>query len=213
MTRAIIFANGFLPAPESARRLIKPGDILIAADGGAHHALSLGLIPQIILGDFDSLHADARQVAEKAGTRFLHYPCDKDETDLELALQYALEQDCLVIIILAALGGRIDQTLGNLSLLTNQKFSLVDIRLDDGVEEVFFVRTQAQVQGRAGDVISLIPWGNQVTGVSTKGLRWLLRGETLHPDKTRGISNEMLDETASVSIISGLLLLVHHRQP
>jgi thiamine pyrophosphokinase len=80
------------------------------------------------------------------------------------------------------------------------------------VEEIFFVRDQAQIQGRSGDVVSLIPWGNPVHGVQTQNLKWQLDGETLYPEKTRGISNEMLGAAASVKVESGLLLVVHTRQ-
>ncbi|MGC8857271.1 MAG: thiamine diphosphokinase, partial [Anaerolineae bacterium] len=85
-------------------------------------------------------------------------------------------------------------------------------RLDDGVEEILICRDQAQVRGRSGEVVSLIPWGGAVEGIQTEGLRWPLRGETLYPHKTRGISNELLAETARVQIQSGVLLIVHRRQ-
>ena len=106
MTRAIIFANGSLPDLEPAHRLIRPGDVLLAADGGTRHALSLGLMPSIVIGDLDSLSEADRQRLENAGTRLLQRPRDKNETDLELALYYALEQGFTRVVILAALGGR-----------------------------------------------------------------------------------------------------------
>ncbi len=209
--RAIIFANGSLPDPEPARRLIRPGDVLLAADGGTRHALSLGLTPSIVVGDLDSLTEGDHLRLENAGTRLLQHPPDKNETDLELALTFALGQGFAPIIIVAALGGRLDQTLASLALLTAPRLSAVDIRLDDGVEEAWFTRREAQVQGASGDLLSLIPWGGEAGGVRTEGLRWPLEDETLFPYQTRGISNEMLGETAIVQIRSGLLLLVHRR--
>jgi thiamine pyrophosphokinase len=79
------------------------------------------------------------------------------------------------------------------------------------VEEIFLCRDRVQVHGRSGDIVSLIPWGGAVAEVQTMDLKWALRKETLYPDKTRGISNEMLGESASVSIGSGSLLIVHRR--
>src|SRR5690606_10958835 len=108
-----------------------------------------------------------------------------------------------------ALGGRMDQTLANIALLSDLRLSSFDVRLADGVEEVFFCRDQAKVEGRSGDIVSLIPWQGEVTGVFTENLRWHLHHETLYPEKTRGISNEMTAEIASVSIKSGLLLITH----
>ena len=210
--RAIIFVNGHLPDLEAARRLIRPDDFLIAADGGTQHILALGLLPSLVIGDLDSLAADNRRRLEGSSVEIRQYPRDKNETDLELALHSALDEGYRSILILAALGGRLDQSLGNLALLTDPSLAEVDVRLDDGIEEVFFVRKQADIQGRPGDTVSLLPWGSPAGGVTTEGLRWPLRGETLYPDKTRGVSNEMLGETASVTIQSGLLLVVHRRQ-
>jgi thiamine pyrophosphokinase len=115
-------------------------------------------------------------------------------------------------VIVAALGGRLDQTLSNIALLTKPEHASLDVRLDDGVEEAFFCRGQVQVHGAGGDVVSLIPWGGPVHGIQTQGLEWPLKDETLYPDKTRGVSNEMLSGSASIKIESGLLLVVHRRQ-
>lgn len=73
-------------------------------------------------------------------------------------------------------------------------------------------RDHVQVHGKSGDLVSLIPWQGAVSEVQTRNLKWMLRKETLYPDKTRGISNEMTDSIASISIGSGLLLIVHRRQ-
>jgi len=212
MSRAVIFVNGRLPDLESARRLIHPGDTLLAADGGTRHMLALGLAASVIIGDLDSLTEQEQHSQEIAGCKVIKYPHDKNETDLELALRFATESGYRDILIVGALGGRLDQTLGNLSLLTSPRLSTFDIRLDDGVEEAFFARSRCEVRGSPGDVVSLLPWGGEVTGVTTEGLCWPLCDESLYPDKTRGISNEMLGKTASISVKSGLLLVIHHRK-
>jgi len=211
MSRAVIFVNGHIPELELVRRLIKPGDTFLAADGGTRHVLALELTPAIIIGDLDSLAPDVRLSTEQSGTRLIQHPRDKNETDFELALQYTVEAGYPEILVVAALGNRLDQTLGNLALLTNPRLSTFDVRLDDGVEEAFFTRGSCRVQGAAGDIVSLLPWGGEVIGVVTDGLRWPLQGETLYPYKTRGISNELLGEMASISLKSGLLLVVHSR--
>jgi thiamine pyrophosphokinase len=211
MARLIIFANGILPDLESARQLIQPGDSLYAADGGTRHALALGLLPSVVIGDLDSLTPDDRQRLEAGGARIQQYPRDKDKTDLELALEAAIQTGQNEIRIVGGLGGRLDQTLGNLSLVNDPRLSKHDIRFDDGVEEAFFTRSRCEIRGRPAEVVSLIPWGVEATGVYTEGLRWPLHGETLSPDKTRGISNELLGDTASVIVGAGLLLIVHRR--
>ena len=207
--RIIIFANGNLPNLEKARTLLRSDGFILCADGGTRHALALGLAPNVVIGDLDSISQDERRKIDAAGVEVIKFPADKNETDLELAIDHALTLNPSQILILAALGGRMDQTLANIALVADPQLSTFDIRLTDSVEEIFFCRNQAKVEGRSGDIVSLIPWQGEVTGVFTENLRWHLHHETLYPDKTRGISNEMTADVATISIKSGLLLIVH----
>lgn len=212
MQRIIIFANGDLPDIDKARFLLNADDYIICADGGTRHALALGVRPNLIIGDMDSAEKGQLQKLREANASIELFPHDKNETDLELAINSAIELKPKQIVIIAALGGRLDHMLGNLALLSDVRLSRFDVRLDDGVEEIFICRVQVEVQGRSGDIVSLIPWQGAVSGILTKDLKWPLHKETLYPDKTRGISNEMTSATASISIDSGLLLIVHRRQ-
>jgi thiamine pyrophosphokinase len=177
----------------------------------------MGILPEIVIGDLDSIDEDTLFDLTSAEVEIKQYSEDKDETDLELALGYAVELRPSAILIVGALGGRFDQTIANLSILTAPTLPGIDIRMDDGVEEVFFLKAsaaeggQVRVQGRSGDIVSLIPWNGPVEGVATEGLQWPLYHETLSSSKSRGISNEMLGESASVKIEKGLLLIIHHR--
>ena len=219
MSRIVIFANGELPDLEAARALLDAGDYLIAADGGANHLLKMGILPEIVIGDLDSIDEDTLFELTSADVDIKQYSEDKDETDIELALGYAVELHPSAILIVGALGGRLDQTLGNLSIMTDRTLPEIDIHLDDGREEAFFYRAsdgkggQVEVHGRSGDTVSLIPWNGPVEGVATEGLKWPLYGETLYPYKSRGVSNVMLAELASIRFQSGLLLIVHRRLP
>ena len=205
--RIIIFANGDLPDLEKARALLHDDDFIVAADGGTRHALALGLTPNVIVGDLDSLPSNFEPSTFNG--EIVLYPKDKNETDLELAIQHALTLNPEQVIILAALGGRLDQTLGNIALIIHHSSFIIS--LDDGIEEVFFCSENSQINGNRGDIVSLIPWQGEVTGIVTTGLKWPLQKETLYPNKTRGISNEMTGDTATVQIKPGLLLIVHRR--
>lgn len=213
LQRIIIFANGELPNLQRARLLLQPDAYIICADGGTRHAMALNVQPHLIIGDMDSVEQEQLQTFQDADVLLELFPHDKNETDLELAINRAIELEPKQIIIIGALGGRLDQTLGNLALLADVRLSTFDVRFDDGVEEVFICREQAEVHGRSGDLVSLIPRLGAVSGIQTKNLKWPLNNETLYPDKTRGISNEMLTDTASISVGSGLLLIVHRRVP
>jgi thiamine pyrophosphokinase len=210
MQRAVIFANGILLEPSAARSLLQSGDLVVAADGGYHNALSAGVKPHTVIGDMDSVSASKLEDAERTGTQIIRLPKEKDETDLELAIRYTLEKQATEIIVIGAQGGRLDQTLGNISLLASVPTG-VDIRLDDGHEEVILVDHLLVIAGKPGDVVSLIPWGTPVTGIRTEGLRYPLHGETLLPHKSRGISNEMMGQKASIDISEGKLIVIHTR--
>jgi thiamine pyrophosphokinase len=211
LKRAIIFANGTLPDPDAARTLVQTGDLLIAADGGLVNALTLGLTPQLIIGDMDSATREEVSHAREQGAALELFPPDKDQTDLELALHHAVESGCEFIRIVGGLGGRTDQALANLFLLADPHLQGVDIRLDDGVEEAFVIRERAEIWGDAGDIISLLPLEGPAEGVLTEGLRFPLRVEMLLPFHTRGISNAMTGSTASVSLAKGALICIHSR--
>ena len=212
MNRIVIFANGELPDTNKVRVILKDDDFIIGADGGTRHASAMDLKPGLIIGDMDSIEKSLLKKLRNEGVSIEIYPHDKDETDLELAINKAVSLNPKEVVIVAALGGRIDQTLANIFLIANLQPSTFNIKLDDGVEEIFFCRDQAEVSGRSGDIVSLIPWGEKVVGVQTENLKWQLNAETLHPEKTRGISNEMTGDVATIKISTGLLLIVHTRK-
>jgi len=213
MKRAVIFVNGQVNDLEFVRSLILPGDLLLAADGGTRHALELNLMPSKIIGDLDSLPEPDLKLAKASGCEVFQHPRDKDESDFELALRLAIDSGFRELLVIGALGGRLDQTLANLALLTNPALAELEIKMDDGVEEAWFVRNRCDLCGKIGDTVSLIPWRGNVSGITTSGLRWPLKNETLFADRTRGISNELSTDKGNIQIKNGLLLVVHRRNP
>lgn len=211
-SRAVIFVNGDLPDPAAVENLLLPDDLWIAADGGLRHLRAMGKLPHLLVGDLDSVDPDVLPELQAAGVRVLRYPPAKDETDLELALNAALENGAERILLIGALGGRLDQTLGNLFLLADPRFANLDVRLDDGQVEVCLIRSQAEIHGLPGDTVSLLPLGAPVEGVTTQGLQYPLVAATLLPYRTRGISNVLMGTFARVSLQSGLLICVHARR-
>jgi len=206
--RAIIIANGQIHDGDFLRSLVAPTDLVICADGGVSNALALGLQPQVVIGDLDSFDSDLQAQLEGEGCQVLVYPARKDETDLELALYYAIEHGVDEILILGALGGRIDQTLANVLLLALPGSRSVRVKILDGRQEVFLIRDEALVEGQVGDTLSLLPLTEQVTGIYTEGLEYPLKNGTLYLGPTRGVSNTLTAPQARVRIGQGLLLAV-----
>jgi thiamine pyrophosphokinase len=171
--------------------------------------LALGLTPDVVIGDMDSLGEQDQAQLRAAGTRFVVHPPAKDETDLELALLYALEQGVASITVLGALGGRLDQTLANILLLTMPDLAECDVRLADGAQTAFVVRDAAQLEGQVGDTVSLIPLCGDAQGVTTSGLLYPLADDVLPFGLGLGVSNEITATPVSVQLRQGLLLCVH----
>ncbi len=211
MNRTIIFANGHLPDPAAVKALLRPDDWVIAADGGACHALACGSTPHLIIGDLDSLPAETQAELMAAGSEFLAYPADKDETDLELALLHASDAGASTLLVIGAFGGRLDQTLANLLLLARPELAHLHVSITDGRQTAWLVRDEIAISGAVGDRVSLIPIGGDVHGVITHGLGWRLAGETLCLGQTRGVSNVMTGSQARVQVTAGLLLCVHEQ--
>ena len=210
--RAIIIANGQIHGGDFLRSLVAPTDLVICADGGVSNALALGLQPQVVVGDLDSLDESLRSRLEKMHCQFIVHPACKDETDLELALYYAIEHGVDEILILGALGGRIDQTMANVLLLVLPELRSVQARILDGRQEVFLIRDETLVEGQVGDTLSLLPLTEGVTGIYTEGLEYPLENGTLYLGPARGVSNTLTAPQARVRIGQGLLLavIIHH---
>ena len=210
--RAIIFANGELPNPQSVKDLLHHGDsddvAIIAADGGTHHALAAGVTPDIVIGDLDSLSPEAQARVEAAGAQIVRFSPRKDETDLELALLYAARGSATKITILGALGGRLDQTLANVLLLALPELRGIDARIVEGAQEAFLIQGEATIDGAPGDTVSLIPLGGNAEGVTTGGLEWPLSEDTLCFGPARGVSNVLTAKQARVRLRQGILLCV-----
>jgi thiamine pyrophosphokinase len=206
--RAIIFANGRLTDVQAARDLICADDLVIAVDGGTRHVWEVGVDPQLVIGDLDSLTLPEQDRLRSSGAQIRSFPPRKDETDLELALLHAASEGVDSIVLLAALGGRLDQTIANLLLLALPELDGIDVRIVEGAQVTFLIRREALIEGQPGDTVSLIPLGGDAVGVTTEGLEWRLDGDTLHFGPARGVSNVLTADWASVRVRQGLLLCV-----
>ncbi len=225
----LIFANGDLDNDNGWKRpFFQNATAIIAADGGARHLHALNQPPHIIIGDMDSLPATVRDWLIAANTTFITHPPAKDETDLELAMRYATKNYDDDIAIFAALGGRLDQMLGNIHLLTHPALQGRSVRLVTRYQRAWIIRptpsrrlslSKAEAVDAAktstssvfaiGDTLSLIPLQGDVKVVETSGLQWSLCDEWLRFGETRGISNVITAVSPTITIEKGTLLCVH----
>ena len=208
--RAIVLTDGDPVAPP----ISLPSDAtVIAADGGLRLSPILGLSVDVVVGDMDSVSAADLAAAEQAGARIERHPTDKDATDLELALEAAVTGGATEITVVGGTGGRLDHLLANAQLFATDRYAGVKLRWLTGTEIVVVCdhMRPAMIEGSPGELVSLVPVGGTAGGVITTGLRWGLEGEDLGFGSTRGISNELSDERATVSLTGGRLLVIQER--
>lgn len=208
--KALIVAGGDLACDE-LKKSYRPNDLLIAADAGIFALLEMGLRPDVVIGDFDTTGRDQLSMWRNMGIQIVELAPEKDVTDTHAALEYAIEQGIEEVILFAVLGGaRVDHTLANIQLLEWCKEQRVKaiivhqhnrLRLIDSGEKIQIPRSTYQY-------LSLLPVSKEVTGITTKGLRYPLQEETLFRGYTRGISNEWIEEEATISILTGRCLIL-----
>ena len=211
---ALVLADGSVePAVEIDRAW--PGwsdgvDLVIAADGGARHAAALGVQVQRWVGDGDSVDPAELERLVSAGVQVERSPVDKDETDAELAILAAIASDAGRVTIVGALGGeRVDHELGNVWLLAHPGLVDRDAVLIGARTRIRLLHPgRWQLVGRPGDLVSLLPFGGDATGITTDGLRYPLRDEPLVIGPSRGLSNVRERPEAAVVLRSGRLLVV-----
>jgi thiamine pyrophosphokinase len=200
------------PAPDAGAVGPLPAcAFVIAADSGLDHAAALGLSVDVLVGDLDSASAPAVHAAEAAGVRIERHPIDKEATDLELALDYALAIGASRVTVVSGGGGaRLDHHLAELVLLAATRFA--PLRLDARIGEARAVPIHAgegvSLLGAPGAMLTLLALGGPASGITTSGLRWPLRAETLQPGSTRGVSNEIASGPVRVELTGGTLLAV-----
>ena len=203
--RVLLFADGELPSPALIAELAGQADLVVAADGGADKALSLGIRANAVVGDLDSVTAEARRVL---GEQAFHHMPSPNSTDLQKAIDFALDAGADTIDIVAAGGGRADHALANLSVLPLYR-GRGELRVIDDLFEVSLVEEEARIEAPAGTVISLVAIGRCI-GVTTTGLRWDLDCYDL-VFSPYGVHNEIAQSPATVSVESGDLLLFRGR--
>jgi thiamine pyrophosphokinase len=200
--RALLIANGVLPRQRVVRELASSSDLIACADGGTRHALRLGIQPDIVIGDLDSLSATMRRHLKQAK---IVESADQNKTDLEKAILFLLRLKAKHITVVGATGKRIDQTLANIALLVKYRRK-TRLTFVDPTGEIEIVQSRTKFLAKVGTTISLIPTSKPVR-VTTKGLRFALKNEMLEFG-SRGVSNEVIAPTIEIRVRGGALFLV-----
>lgn len=208
----VVVVTGGEPVDPAHLRDLPAGARVVAADSGIDHAHALGLVVDLAIGDFDSVSPEGLVRVDESGATVQRHPVAKDATDLELALDAALSFGPAHIHVLGGHGGRLDHLLANALLLAAPAYAGATITAQMGTARVSIIRRRAELQGPLGDTVSLLPLHGRATGVRTTGLLYPLVDEDLQAGSSRGISNELVDELANVTVTAGVLVAIQPGQ-
>lgn len=213
MKRAVIFLNGNKPSRDLVFETIKTTDTIICADGGAKWAIAAGITPQVIVGDLDSLPKQLYKKLQKLPIDWVTFSSEKDYTDSELALKYAIEHGFMEIVVIGVFGNRMDHLMANMThfssvLKATQNLAISIVEKD---QSMYFVKDKLVLVGEKGKTVSILSLDGDAKGVSTKGLKWRLDNETLRFGESRGVSNEIVARRVSVEVKRGVILLIHQK--
>jgi thiamine pyrophosphokinase len=207
----IVVCNGWSITKELVDKYINKDTYIICADGGANHLKKFGILPDILLGDFDSISDEALEFYNNKKIEILNFPPEKDYTDSELSVETAISKGFKDIIVLGGIGSRMDHTIANVFLLKMIHEAGCKGRLIDDNNIIQLTSSDITLEKHEGYKVTLLPMTPTVEGITTKGLYYPLDNYTMRQGSTRGVSNEFLEEEAYVSIKSGLLLVMMSR--
>lgn len=209
----VVVAGGTLPL-RAVRGHLPAGATVVAADSGWDCARHLGLMPHLLVGDLDSISAGGLAEARRTGVPIEEHPADKDATDTELALVRAADMLAahrgVARLTVVAGGDRLDHLLGVIAALADPRWDTVRVQGYVGAARLHRVGPLADVDipTAAESTVSLVALGGGAEGVVTRGLRWSLAGERLDPWRSRGLSNVAIDDTVSVGVSTGALVVI-----
>lgn len=207
----VIFANGKYSNPDEIIEFVRSHpNRIIAADGGARFCIENNLTPAVVIGDLDSLSSSQISLLQAKGVEIRKFPKEKDEIDLELALNYAINNNAESITIFGGLGNRWDMSIANILLLAHPDYSKHQIEIIHAQTALGVITPSKPIRllGEKGNIFSLIPLTPIVQGINVINAKYPLINGTLHFGKSRGISNEFLNSEVTITIQHGVLLYI-----
>jgi len=208
MKKALLYVNGGLLDEKKLKNLLQATECIIAVDGGANYLHTLHIMPDVLIGDMDSVDQEVFDLLKQKGTKIIVYPKSKDQTDSELALSFAIEHGFQEICIVGFDGSRIDHMIATIHYLC-KLVSKITIKIIQNTDDIYFVTRSLTFSGKINDEVSIIPLLSDAVGVTSTGLQYKLHDEKLSILSTRGVSNVLSDSTAAISVRKGILMVVH----
>ncbi|HOK42189.1 MAG TPA: thiamine diphosphokinase [Thermoclostridium caenicola] len=210
--KAVVVGSGDPVGPELLKERCVDADIIIAADGGGLYLYEAGIVPDVLIGDFDSIPSDVLDFfRSQKKVAICSFSREKDFTDMELAVEMAVSRGADEVCILSATGTRLDHSAGNILLLYSLLQKGIRGWVEDANNRVYLTQGRMELKRLDNWKVSLIAISPEVNGVTTSGLQYPLMNDTLVLGSCRGVSNEFASDTAVISVEKGLLMVILSR--
>ncbi|MEW9124011.1 MAG: thiamine diphosphokinase [Thermotaleaceae bacterium] len=206
--KCAIIANGDIRDYLFIKKSLLEYDFLICADGGVRHFYHMGLLPDIVVGDLDSVNEEHLQYIKAYNIPIQKFSPDKDYTDTELAIRYALDLNATDIAIFGAIGTRMDHTLSNIFLLVPLLKRGIQGKLIDEYNEISITHNNIEVEKKIGNNITILPLVSQVKGITLEGFQYPLEEYDMKMGESIGISNRVLSDYGKIIVQEGILLVI-----
>ncbi|MGE5422847.1 MAG: thiamine diphosphokinase [Ignavibacteriales bacterium] len=208
--RFLILANGTYGDLDWYRERLSY-DRIICVDGGGEWAVKLGLVPDWIVGDMDSIDSDALTGLQEAGAKTFLFEVDKDETDTQLAILLAAQKGAASITVWGGTGTRLDHTISNLFSAATLVNRGISVRFESPGEDIDIIQDTFMVKGNAGETVSLLVIGEKATGVTLQGFKYPLINAELKADWQWAVSNVIAEPNPIIRLAAGVLAVIHYR--
>lgn len=205
----IVVGNGSFNQQLQIKSIYDNNRFIIAVNGGTKHIIKQNIIPDLIIGDLDSLSLSIKRKILQNSVPVIKHPEDKDFTDLELAVNYLLQCKPKDITLIGVLGKRLDQTFANLCLLESFLINNIKCQIIDNATTIWLINKSITINVSIGDLVSIHPLTNKVQGITTDGLKFPLSGDVLLRNASRGISNVALRSSVNISVNEGTAYIFH----
>lgn len=205
---ALIVCSGSISDYFHYEKYFRRAEFVICVDGGAKYLRNLGIVPDVLVGDLDSISNEDLEYFKSLNIEIIKYPTQKDMTDAEIAVDYAVDKGFTEIIIIGGIGTRLDHSLANILLVKKLLDKGIKGILVNENNEITMIKDIIEIEREKDVKVSLLPLTGVVEGITTKGLFYPLKGEDIEMGSSRGVSNEFKDDVAEVSIKNGILMVI-----
>ncbi|NLY60603.1 MAG: thiamine diphosphokinase [Clostridiales bacterium] len=204
--KILIITGGHLGDVDYIKENSLDWDFIICADVGARHLQKLGIKPDLLVGDFDSISPELLQKYKDMGVAIQTYPKAKDRTDTHIAVDIAIDMGAKLVYMIGALGSRWDHSFANIMLLYRLELRGIRAKILHSQNTIMLINNILEIEGQVGQILSLIPFSEEVHVEYTRGLAYPLNNDVLTSDFPLGISNVLEEEKAVVKVKKGWLI-------